>query len=482
MALNFNQCATLLKAINEQATGKTTLTPTTPGEFVSVATTTLMSGYDNVINAVSQVLSKTIFSVRPYNAKMEGLMVDSVRYGNHVRKLVTLDADPETDDRLSLTDGASVDQQRVKKPAVLQTNFYGANVYQRSVTIFRDQLDTAFTSAEEFSRFVVDQQRVKKPAVLQTNFYGANVYQRSVTIFRDQLDTAFTSAEEFSRFVGMVIQNVMDQREQDIENCKRLALNNFIAGKIQGDTDNVVHLLTEYKAESGLADLTAETVLSPANYPDFIKFAIGRIKTVGDLMTERSIKYHLNTTDAKIPRHTPLADQRVYLLSQYVNKMEASVFSTVFNEDYLKTVDFERINFWQSLDAPASINITPSYMHTDGTIKKSVFSTVFNEDYLKTVDFERINFWQSLDAPASINITPSYMHTDGTIKKSVTAVKKTAVFGVVFDREAVGMTMVNEWSAPAPFNARGGYTNTFWHYTTRYWNDFTENGVVFLLD
>lgn len=388
MALNFNQCATLLKAINEQATGKTTLTPTTPGEFVSVATTTLMSGYDNVINAVSQVLSKTIFSVRPYNAKMEGLMVDSVRYGNHVRKLVTLDADPETDDRLSLTDGASVDQQRVKKPAVLQTNFY-----------------------------------------------GANVYQRSVTIFRDQLDTAFTSAEEFSRFVGMVIQNVMDQREQDIENCKRLALNNFIAGKIKGDTANVVHLLTEYQAESGLADLTAETVLSPANYPDFIKFAIGRIKTVGDLMTERSIKYHLNTTSAKIPRHTPLADQRVYLLSQYVNKMEASVFSTVFNEDYLKTVDFERINFWQSLDKPAEISIKPNYMHTDGTIKTS--------------------------------------DTDVTSK---------AVFGVVFDREAVGMTMVNEWSAPAPFNARGGYTNTFWHYTTRFWNDFTENGVVFLLD
>lgn len=388
MALNFNQCATLLKAINEQATGKTTLTPTTPGEFVSVATTTLMSGYDNVINAVSQVLSKTIFSVRPYNAKMEGLMVDSVRYGNHVRKLVTLDADPETDDRIPLTDGASVDQQRVKKPAVLQTNFY-----------------------------------------------GANVYQRSVTIFRDQLDTAFTSAEEFSRFVGMVIQNVMDQREQDIENCKRLALNNFIAGKIKGDSANVIHLLTEYKAESGLADLTAETVLSPANYPDFIKFAIGRIKTVGDLMTERSIKYHLNTTSAKIPRHTPLADQRVYLLSQYVNKMEASVFSTVFNEDYLKTVDFERINFWQSLDKPSEISIKPNYMHTDGTIKTS--------------------------------------ETDVTSK---------AVFGVVFDREAVGITMVNEWSAPAPFNARGGYTNTFWHYTTRFWNDFTENGVVFLLD
>ena len=33
-----------------------------------------------------------------------------------------------------------------------------------------------------------------------------------------------------------------------------------------------------------------------------------------------------------------------------------------------------------------------------------------------------------------------------------------------------------------PYNAAGKYWNTFFHFTERYWNDFTENGIVLLLD
>jgi hypothetical protein len=61
-------------------------------------------------------------------------------------------------------------------------------------------------------------------------------------------------------------------------------------------------------------------------------------------------------------------------------------------------------------------------------------------------------------------------------------VETAGIFGVMFDEAALGYTLVNQWSAPTPFNARGGYSNIFWHETARYWNDFTENGVIFLLD
>ena len=50
------------------------------------------------------------------------------------------------------------------------------------------------------------------------------------------------------------------------------------------------------------------------------------------------------------------------------------------------------------------------------------------------------------------------------------------------DDEAAMTCPVNEWSANSPFNARGGYTNMFWHMTYRYLNDFTENCIVLLLD
>lgn len=384
--LEFNDLATLLVSINKQATGQTAITPTNTGEFVAVANTTLLKGYDTVINAISQVLSRTVFSIRPYNRKFKGLFIDSQQYGNHVRKLQSIDKNPEEDQRQKLVDGQSIDQQKVNKPAVLQTNFY-----------------------------------------------GAEVYQRSVTLFKDQLDVAFSSPDEFGRFIAMVLQNVSDLIEQDHENCARYTVANFIGGKIAAN-ENVVHLVTEYNAVAGV-DLTSETVKKPENFVPFMKWAFSRIKTISDLMTERTTLFHTNINGKPISRHTPKDRQRLYLYAAEVNNMEASVLSSVFHDQYLKGVDFETVNFWQSIKNPMEISCKPTYMGADGALVTS--------------------------------------------KENVAEAN---VLGVMFDVEAIGITTVNTWTASAPFNAAGGYTNTFWHFTDRYYNDFTENGVVFLMD
>ena len=53
---------------------------------------------------------------------------------------------------------------------------------------------------------------------------------------------------------------------------------------------------------------------------------------------------------------------------------------------------------------------------------------------------------------------------------------------MIFDEEAVGVTMINNSLTATPINARGLYTNLWWNSTYRWWNDFTENGIVLLLD
>lgn len=383
--LNFNDCATLLASINQQATGRVGVTPTSAAEFVSVAQTTLATGYDNVIGAISQVLSKTIFSVRPYSRKFAGLNATAIRYGNHVRKLSMVDSDPEADERQILEHGKSVDMQKVNKPAVVQTNFYSANVYQRHITIFKDQLDVAFSNAEEFGAFVT-----------------------------------------------MVVQHVSDEIEKDHENCARFTLANFIGGKLSGDTANVVHLVSEYNEKTGLA-LDSATVRKPENFIPFMKFAMARIRTLSELMTERTTKFHVNLTNKPIPRHTPLDKQKVYLYAPDVHDMETSVLSAVYHDEYLKKVDFETVNFWQAINNPTTVNITATYMLEDGSL---------------------------------------------TTKE----VTQDNVFGIIFDEEALGYTVVNTWSASSPFNAAGGYTNVYHHFTDRYWNDFTENGIILLMD
>lgn len=385
--LTFNDCSTILNSIVKQATGKDSITPTNTSEFVAVANTALLSGYDPILNSISQILSRTIFSNRPYTRKFKGLEVTNQQYGNHVRKVQTVDKDFEKDTRLDLTDGEAVDMYTVNKPVVLQTNFY-----------------------------------------------GANTYQKSLTIFRDQLDSAFSGPDEFQRFISMVMGNATDQIEQAHETMARMVVSNFIAGKIAGDADNVIHLVSEYNDVTGL-NLDSDSVKKPENYVPFMKWAYGRIQTLSDYLTERTVKYHINVTGKPISRHTPVADQKVYLFSPELNNVSTSVLSSVFHDEFLKMADHEKVNYWQSIDTPSGINITPSYMNTSGVI-----------------------------------VTPDQ------------PVVKSNVFGVIFDREAAGYTVVNQWSATTPFNAKGGYSNMFWHFTDRYWNDFTENGIVLLLD
>lgn len=397
--LSFNQLSTVLTAITNQATGVNNIAPVDTSSFVTVAQTALKTGYDPLTTAISQVLSKTIFSVRPYTRKFKGLNVSNQRYGNHVRKLLTIDKPFEDDDRLKLTDGQSIDQYKVNKPKVLQTNFY-----------------------------------------------GANQYQKSVTIYKDQLDCAFSSPDEFASFISMIMQNASDMIEQAHEETARATINNLISGiylaeqpgasvfaKANGGK-RAVNLLKLYNQMNG-GSLKVADVFKTANFEGFVKFAFSTINTIADLMTDRNTLFSSQLTNYTIIRHTPKDRMKFYLYTDLVNKINSEVYSTVFNPDFLKLVDFERVNFWQSALDPSSINSKVVMLKKDGTLTS-----------------------------ASEEVTISN------------------VFGVLFDEEAAGYTTVNEWSQPSPFNARGGYYNQFWHFTDRYWNDFTENAVIFYLE
>lgn len=397
--LTFNQLSTVLSDIVAQATGQKALAPLNTASFITVAKKGLEAGYDPLSTAISQVLSRTIFSVRPYSRKFKGLNVSNQRYGNHVRKLQTIDKPFEDDDRLKLVDGESIDQYRVNKPKVLQTNFY-----------------------------------------------GANVYQKSVTIYKDQLDCAFSSPDEFASFISMVMQNSSDMIEQAHEETARATIGNLIAGIYAMETDTgktgtakatgqkrAVNLLALYNQESGKS-LTVADVFKPENFESFIKFTFSSINTIADLMTDRNSLFCSQLTDYTILRHTPKNRMKFYLNSNLVNKINSEVYSSVFNPDFLKLVDFETVNYWQSPLSSAAVKANVRALKNDGTL----------------VDIPNISM--------------------------------ASVLGVLFDEEAAGYTTVNQWSKPSPFNARGGYYNQFWHFTDRYWNDFTENAVIFYLE
>lgn len=386
--LTFTQISTVLNDIVKLATGVEAPKVLNYSQFVNQAQLALKTGYDPVLNAISQVISRTIFSVRPYTRKFRGIEADNQRWGNHVRKIQWVDDDWENDARYTLTNGNTVDM-------------YTINL----------------------------------PKVMQTNFYGANTFERYKTILRDQLDNAFRGPDELARFMSGTMQNVADQIEQSHESLARATVVNFIAAKYTADTNSVIHLLTEYNTLTGSdPELTLADIYKPENFQPFMQWVFGRIQGISSMMTERSVKYQLNIDEKPISRHTPINRQRVYLYAPNVYYNMTMNLANTFHPDFIKTGNFEAVNYWQSIDKPDNINVTASYTDTNGAVQTS----------------------------SAVNINN--------------------VLGVIFDEEALGYTVVNQWSAPTPFNAKGGYSNIFWHFTDKYWNDLTEKGVVLMLD
>lgn len=395
--LTFNQLATVLNAITAQATGTSNIAAVDTSSFVTAGQEALKAGYDTLSTAISQVLSKTIFAIRPYSSKFKGLEMTVQQYGNITRKL------------------SAIDKAFVNDPAIDPT-----------VIVDNGTIDP----------FVIS-----KPLVQQENFYGMEVYKKPLTIYDWQLDQAFSGPDQFASFVAMMMQNASDMLEQARENTKRMTITNLIAAVLGNyATNQNIKLVTLYNAYIGSpspaltwADIKADN----AKYQHFMRFAYAKIATIASMFTERSAKYHVSLSGKTIMRHTPYEMQRLYMLGQERYDMEAQVLADAFHDNYLKLADVETVNFWQSINSPDAINVTPSYLATSGG-------------------------------------------NAGTIQKG-SAVSKTGVFAVLMDRDAAGVVQMNERARTA-YNARGEYTNYFFSVCERYFNSFTENCVVFTLD
>lgn len=385
--LSFEQAASILNELHKNVTGTVEdVTILNLADFVSVGQVVLRTGTDPVMGAISQLVGRTIFSSRAYARRFSGLYADTQRYGYITRKLALSDRDWENDVSFSIQDGQTY----------------------------------------------TDQFRVKNPNVLQLNFYGQNVFQDHYTVLRNQLNSAFDSPQSLGSFLGLVVQNMSNRIEQMKETTARATMANFIAGRISEGV-GLVHVLSEYNTETGQT-LTATQVMAPANFDAFAKWLYARVATISSLMTERSGAYQMEVTGKPIMRHTPRESQKVYMLSSWLNAMRARVQSAAFNESFLDYADAEAVNFWQNINSPDEINVTPAYLTANGQIDS--------------------------DGPA---------------------VNRGGIIGMIFDQDALGLTVMDEYTDTAK-EAAAGFTNIFFHFIVRWWNDFTEKGVILLLD
>lgn len=422
--LSIEQAGKVLNAAFKQATGQEVISQLATGDYVSIATMSRRVGYENMTNALSQVLTRTYIRVRSYSAKFADLIKTEEQYGNMVRKITYIDRDiPEGDLTRDIEDG------------------------------------------KEYSPY-----KVRKPQAIQTAYYGFNHIDDYITIFKNQWDTALSSGSELQRFISGIMQEWYNKLEQYHEQYSRATLINLIGGTSAYNADTAVialsitrpemvrHLLTEYNTEHGTT-LTRDALLTDKDaFTQFAEDLAYKMDTIVRQMGERTTLYHVSPSKGvvsggtavvtvPIKRHTPRENLQCYMLASFWDRVKRVVRPGLFANEYLEYIKFNEVTFWQDINTPEQINADVSYF-------KPVMSTIVGD---KTT-------YSPLNDSSEATVELPY------------------VLGVMFDDEAAAICYKNMWSAATPMNPAHGFQTNYIHEDVQWRNDNTENCCVLLLD
>ena len=269
----------------------------------------------------------------------------------------------------------------------------------------------------------IDQYIVSKPRATQKLFVKRTPFTFYVTIQKKWLREAFTSEVAMGSFISAIYGEIENALELSQENLARLCMANFMAS-ISESTNRVINLVTEYNA----LVLTSEQVTA-ANAlvnESFLRYALGRMNNISKKMKTMSVLYN----DGTETRHSPEGDQRFVSLVDFQTALETQVQWAAFHEQYVKKQNGIEVPYWQAAQSPMNIDLI-----IEGDDPEQEESTTLSN-----------------------------------------------IVAFIHDRDALGTYRKEVEVATTPLNARGLYTNQFWHMNDLYFNDVSENGVICTLN
>lgn len=277
---------------------------------------------------------------------------------------------------------------------------------------------------------------VHKPEVMVRYFQkGIDTWKYQVTIPDYQIESAFTSLEMMNNFINGIISSMSDSMTMSINNMSRTAITNFIAEKIKAE-NGIINLLTMYNTDYP-NDATVTDYQSAMNSPTFLRYAGKIIRNVIKYMAKPSVLYNV-TED--VLRATNRDNMHVMLLTDFVSSYTTNYQSDSFNEELIKLPLYEEIDCWQSSGDGV-------YEVADRT---------------------------------SINVIPS-SDTEQGEGGTAEPIEASGIIGLLADRQAIGVGL-QKMKAGSWYNPIDHYSNQSRQATIQYFNDLTENGVVFVVE
>lgn len=272
-----------------------------------------------------------------------------------------------------------------------------------------------------------------QPKVSAKFFNSKVTFEIPVSFTEIQVKESFSSAAQLNGFISMLVTGVENSMTVKLDALIMRTISNMIGetlaaeltvgGVIDPTKDSVkaVNLLKSYNTATGKT-LAADKAISDA---DFIRYATYVIGMYQDRMSKVSTLFNIGAKE----RFTPKDMQHVVLLSDFSKASETFLLSGSYNQERVALPVHESVPFWQGSGLTYSFD----------DVSRILVKTSTGKD----VDFD-------------------------------------GIIGIIFDRDAVGVSNLNR-RVTTNYNPKAEFYTNFYKFDAGYYNDLNENFVVFFI-
>lgn len=272
-----------------------------------------------------------------------------------------------------------------------------------------------------------------QPKVSAKFFNSRITFEIPMSFTERQVKESFSNATQLNGFISMLVTSVENAMTVKLDSLVMRTINNMIAetlladlatveGKLDTKTGTVkaVNLLADYNARYG-GTLTKDEAVTD---PEFIKYASYVIGLYTDRISKISTLFNVGGK----ARFTPANQLHLVLLSEFAKASTVFLESDTFNDANVKLPNYETVPYWQGSG-------------------------------------EGYGFAET----SSIDVTTD----SGTVQMD-------GIIGVMFDRQAIGITNLDR-RVTSNYNAKAEFYTNYYKFDAGYYNDLNENFVVFFV-
>lgn len=333
-------------------------------------------------------------------------------------------------------------------PSVLMDSWEFGSVLQKVSMVLPDATENESWKLVNGREYKQD---VFTAPTIEAKFFNSKVtFEIPMSFTEIQVKESFSSREQLNGFISMITTGVENSMTVKLDALIMRAINNMTAETLVNGigsgavgskvldftktSGKAVNLLALYNAQAPAAEkVTYATALTSYN---FIKFATYTMGIYADRMSKISKLFNIGGKE----RFTPADMRRCVLLSDFSKAAVTYLQADIQSPDMVALPAHDPVPYWQGSGTDYGLS-------SIGIID------------VKTASGETVK------VPAE---------GAGASKKNA------AIIGVMFDRDAVGVSNLDRRTTTA-YNAKAEFYNNWYKMDAGYYNDLNENFVVFFI-